>query len=395
MADKSNYYHNSAYVLRILRYAVTFLFIIFLISCIVIFRKDITIENIQLLAKFISFDSSASDYTEEFTITANEDSDIVMLRNNLGIINHNNISLCDLSGQKLFSYNFSLSSPAVVHDDHSIIVYDINGNSLTLFNSFSKIKDFKYKGNVLAADVNDDYFTVITDDDSYNSLLKVYAYSYHERDYIETFTLKSTDYLTSCGISHNGRFVVSSSVDATEGSFLSKIQIYDTSSKSTTPLYSHVINNEMPIKVGFSEDNQNAFVITDSAIHFFNNRLEAVSSHKFNQSKIQNFYDDDSMIILSERNNLSGNSVLLTGISKSGDVIFENNISDELYDVCIGNEKIFALGKQRVYEFSSEKDSLYSVVKEAELDSKYFSIICDTEDNCYVLSDSYVKRITF
>ncbi len=392
---KYKYYQQSALTLRILKYITIFALIVFLISCIVIFRKDITVENIQLLAKFINFDGSASAYTEEFSVTADDDSNVIMLRNNLGIINHNNISLYDLSGQKLFSYNFSLSSPAVVNDDHSIIVHDIEGNTLTIFNSFSKIKDFKYTGNVLSANVNDNYFSVITQDESFNSLLNVYSYNYHDRDYIDVYTLKSSDFLTSSAVTHNGRYIIASSADSNEGSYNSYVCVYDTASSSTEPLYRTNIPNELPIKSGFADDNSSSYVITDSAVHFFNDSLDNTHTYKFNQSKVENFYEKNNLIIFTERNNLSGNSVMLVAMNKYGNSLFNVNISDEVYDICIGKNTIFALGKKSVYRISEDKNNNYQISGKFDLSSKYFHIVCDTDDNCYILDDLYVKKVDF
>lgn len=395
-SNKSSYFQKSAFVTRIAKYVSILLFVIFLISCIVIFRKDITIENIQLLAKFISFSGSSSEYTDEFTITAGEDSDVLMLRDNLGIVNHNNISLYDLSGQKLFSYNFSYSVPSVVFDDHSIIVHDIDGNELSVFNSFSKLKSFKYNGSPLSSSVNGDYFAVITKDDSYNALLKVYKYDYQERDYIEVYTLKSsTSFLTAVSVASNGKYVLVSSADSSEGSYNCYVNIYNTTSEKTAPLYSYNIGNELPISVYFSDDGKTSYVITDSAIHFFDDELNLISTHKFNQSKVEDFYTGNDILVLTEKNNLSGNAVMLVGFNTRGENIFNLNVSDEVYDVSIGKEKIFALGKLCVYKFGINSDKEFVLENTHELSTKYFSIVSDTNDNCYVVNDSYVTKVKF
>lgn len=391
----SDYYQHSAFVLRIFKYISILLFVVFLISCIVIFRKDITLENMQLLAKFINIDVSSSVHAEEFSTTANDESDVVMLRDNLAVINKNNISLYDLTGQKLFSYNISLSSPAVVNDNHSIVVHDIDGNTLTVFNSFSKIKDFKYSGNVLSADVNDNYISVITEDETFNSLLKVYCYDYHERDFIDMYTLKSSHFLTSSAISHSGRFIVAASVESSKGSYKSSVNLYDTTSNSSTPISSYSIKNELPVKVGFADNNATVFVITDSAIHFLSDKFESSNVFRFNQSKVEKYYESDEMLIITEHNNLSGNSVLLTALSKYGDVIFEINISDEIYDIAIGKNKVFALGKQSIYEITKNKDDVFKITNASALSTRYFGIVCDTSDNCFVIGDAFVTKVNF
>ena len=391
----SNYYQQSAFVLRIFKYASVLLFIIFLISCIVIFRKDITIQNMQLLAKFINLDTGATEYVEEFSTTASDESEITMLRDNLAVINKNNISLYDLSGQKLFSYNYSLSSPAVVNDEHSIIVHDTDGDVLTIFNAFSKIKDFKYSGNVSSASINDNFFSVITDDESFNSSLKVYGYDYQSRDYLEIFTLKSSNFLTSSAVSHSGRHVAVSSVESDSGSYNCSVNLFDTSSDSSLPVLSYKIINELPVRVGFADDNSSLYVITDSAVHFLDSDFECSSIYKFNQSKVDKYYEGDEMLVFTEHNNLSGNSVMITALSEYGETIFELNISDEIYDIAIGKEKLFALGKRNVYEISKDKEDFYKVSGKSLLSSRYYRIVSDTADNCFIIGDSFVSKVNF
>ena len=393
--DKSRYYHRSAHLLRLAKYASVVALVLFLISCIVIFKKDITIQNIQLLAKFISFDSSSEEYDDEFTTTANSGSEIFMLRNNLGVVNKNNISLYDLSGQKLFSYNFSLSIPSVVHDSHNIIVHDIGGNSLTVFNSFSKLKDFKFSGEVLSSDIVENFFCVVTRDETFTSVLKVFEYSYHERDYLEKFTLKSSNHITSCAISHNGRYVAVSGTDSKDGNFTSYLHVYDTSSSSATPTHSFDLSNELPIKIGINAANSKYYAITDSSVHFLSAKPDENTFYKFNQSKVDKFYESDEMIIITEKNNLSGNSVLLTALSKSGESLFEINVPDVIYDISIGKNKVFALGKSKVYEISKDKDEIYSIFRTCDIKAKHFAIVSDTDDNCYIHNDSYISKVTF
>lgn len=398
MTDKKiaeEYFKKSALTIKIFKYIVISLFIIFLISCIVIFRRDITVQNIQLLAKYISLNSSSSVYSDEFSVSCSDDSTAIMLRDNLGIIDNKNIGLYDLSGQKLFSFNFAYSAPAVVYDKHSIIVYDVKGTELSLFNSFSKLKTMSFDGGISCADVKDDVFAVIYNNDSYRSILSVYEYSSKDNDYLETFKFSSSSaFLTSLSISDNSRYLLVSSTTSDSGNYLSSVMIYDTLSDSTQPLHSVQIPAELPVKVGFSNRNNSVYVITDSGIMFLNFNLEQTSYYKFNQSKIDNFYIGSDSIIITERNNLSGNTMLLTAISKSGEAIFKENVQDEIIDVCFGSDCIFALGKKSVHSFDIETDNSV-FVKSTYLNEKYYHIVSSTDDICYILNDNSAKRVSF
>ena len=87
--------------------------------------------------------------------------------------------------------------------------------------------------------------------------------------------------------------------------------------------------------------------------------------------------------------------MLLTALSKSGESLFEINVPDVIYDISIGKNKVFALGKSKVYEISKDKDEIYSIFRTCDIKAKHFAIVSDTDDNCYILNDSYISKVTF
>ena len=391
-----NYYKKSSFSLRIARYVVTFLFIIFIISCILVFRSDVTVDNIQLLSKFISLDDGSSlFYTEEFSVTATDEAECFMLRDNLGILNGSNFSLYYLSGQKLFSYDLSYSSPAAAFNDHNILCYDVGGNNASIFNSFSKLKSFEFEFPILSAYITKDHLAVATSDDTHKSAVIVYEYLNSTGDYEEIFRLYSSEkYVTNVCLTDDGDKLLVCSSSSKSGSFDCSISIYDVYSDSASPVHSVKITNELPIKAQFSNDADDIFAVTDSGVIFFDENLSETSSHRFNQSKTEAFYIGNDLIVLTERNNLSGNSMLLTGLSKDGDVVFSINTSDEIRDVAFAKDKIFALGDDGVYEYSKTSGE-YKLTNSSPLASRYNSIVSDKSGNCYIISNSYVKRIDF
>lgn len=394
MNDRQNmsaYYKKSAFAVRISRYAVTFLFITFLLACILIFGNDITAENIQLLAKYITLsDGSSSLYTDEFSITSNENSDLLMMSDNLVVVRNNNISLLDLSGQKLFSYDYSYSSPAVKTDGRSILVHDIEGTELSVFNTFSKIKTLDFDYNVTCADINQKGLLVVSNEESYRSAIVVYN-SHYEEIYR---WLSSENYITDAQLSSDGKYVLATYAEAHDGSYSCGVIILDTGVNSITPIHSAIITDELPIKVGYSSNKDSIYVITDSNIHFFSPDLELSQTHKFNQSKIENYYIGDDMIILTERNNLSGKSMTLTGLSLSGNEMFNLNVYDEVHDISIGDGKFFALGSKNVFEFSKSNNSYYQS-NSKNIGEKYNAVLCDSDNNCYLTTNTKVKKISF
>lgn len=386
-----SYYHKSAYVTRIARYVVTFLFILFLLSCIFIFSEDITAENIQLLTKYITInEGSYSNYTDEFSISAGENSEIITVSDNIAVVKNNNLSLYDLGGQKLFSFDYSFSLPSSKTDNRNLIVYDIGGKELSIFNTFSKIKTLNFNNGIYFADISDKGIVAVSKEESYRSALTVFNNNY--KDVYKW--LSSENYITHATLSHDGKNVLVVTADSNDASYSCSVLILDITSSSTKPKFSHSISGELPVCAGYSEDKSSIYVITDSNIYFYDSELKPKSTYKFNQSKIENYYISNNTIILTERSNISGNAMLLVGLSTSGDKLFDLNVLDEITDIAIGTNKFFALGKRNVFEFSNDNNG-YKQTHHQELNTKFNSIICDSDNNCYITSNSTVKKVIF
>lgn len=388
------YFSKSSFYIKIAKFAAIILMLVFSISCIISFRKDINIENIQLLSRFISLDGSSSHYTDEFPVTVKEDSDVIMLRDNVAVISNGNISLHDLSGRKLFSYNYSMSSPAVSCDDHYILVYDIGGSEATVFNSFSKIKTFKFDFPIYSADIKNDHIAVVTGNDLSRTILYVYKFDNKEKDYVLRYSKQFDRFINSVSLAENGKQAFVSTISSLNGKYDCLLSVFDTDSTSSSPILSYPSESELPVKVSISKNGAELYAVTDSSLMFFGKNLQNINTYHYNQNKISGYYSNNSLIVLTERNNLAGNSMKLTVLSSDGTKVRDFTVSDEIYDVSIGKNFVYALGKNSVYRYAVATDNIEQD-STSPIDVKYHSVVCDTQDNCYLVSFTLVSKVTF
>ena len=385
-----SYYQKSSFIIKLIRYAVILALIIFLISCTLIYRNDITVENIQFLAKYITLNNGSSHfYNEEFQINSTKKSDIFMLRDNVAIVDKSGVALYDLSGSKLFNYTYSYSSPSAVSDSHNILIHDIKGNELSIFNSFSRVFSQKYPYSIRSASINDNGFAVISGEKGYRSSLSVYNSNFKE--YFKW--LSEENYLSSVSLSPNGKHVAVTTVKAVDGAYNCAVRVFDTSKEKA--VYISDSFDELPVYISYSQNGKDIYVITDSNIKFYTSKLDFKASYKFNQSKIENYYTHADMILLTELNNLSGNSTKLLAFDTSGNKLFDFNINDSVTDISIGKQHIYALGNDGVYSYGFDSDYKYEFQGTAPINERYNSILCDSEENCYIVSDTTVVRVNF
>lgn len=380
----SKYYSRASYALKIARFCVVLIFVVFLLFCIFVFRDDITIDNIQYLMKYADFYDGADIKDDaNISISATNDSKMIAIRDNLAVISRDGIGLYDFAGRKLFNFDFAYSSPAFETDGRNILVYDIKGTGLSIFNSFSRLYSQNFEGGVKSADINENGFAVSTKADGFRSVAIVYNSSYKE-----FFRWQSAErYITTLALSDTASRLLCCAVNSDDGIFDSKILIFDTNSNTTSPLHSISLTDEIPLKCGFSKDNQSIFVMTDSKIHFFNKNLEEISSYKYNQSKTESFYINDNTIIFLESNNLSGNSMSVIAFDYTGNQTFKFNCDERIVDICESKHGVFALSNHSVFVYRYNNENALEFIEKKPLDYTYKHILCDT-DGRYILADT-------
>lgn len=385
-----NYYRKASFVLKIIRYLLTLIFIFFLISCTLIFRKDITVENIQLLAKYVSLGGGSSrHYEESIPINASDGADIFMLRDNIAVADKTGISLYDLSGDKLFNYRFSYSKHATVNDSHNILVYDIKGNEISIFNSFSRVFSQKYPYSVRCADINEKGFAVITGEKGYRSALIVYNDNFKE----QFRWLSEDNYLTSISLSPDGKKVAVATAKSEDGIYKCGIRIFDI--KEEEPCAVSGYFDELPIYISYSSDGENLYAVTDSGIIFCNSELKKTNYRKFNQSKIDSYHICDDVIVLCEVNNLSESSMTVTAFDNLGEKKFEFNVNDKVCDTVVKNDFAFVLGNDCVYKYKIHDNGTCTLVAYATISKPFGTVLCDSEGNCYIAGKSEIVRVDF
>lgn len=380
--DVSKYYVKSANILKLVLLLVMLLFVMFLLSCILMFREHITIDNVQYLMKYADFyDSSHASDEAEISITSDSNAHMFTIRDNLAVVTRSGIGLYEFSGHKLFNYNFSYSTPAAVNDGRNILVYDITGTQLSIFNSFSRVFSQEYPYSIKTACISPAGFAVVTGHSSFRSVAIAY-----NSEYKEVFRWECSDrYITSVDISDDGAYLLCTAVKSTDGMYDSQVIVYDIrNGKAVSQL---AIADELTFKAEFSQNRKNIFVLTDSKLYFTDDKLENTKEYKYNQSKCENFFVEKDIVIITESNNLSGNSMAITGFDFSGNKLFSVNADSKVSDISVSNSHLFALSPQSVYIYTFNEDKTLTLTEKKLTVSVFTEILADNNGR-YIIADS-------
>lgn len=154
-----------------------------------VFNKKRVILVVVLFAAVITaFFSNAhmrklfsTSETSELKFQTGVDYDIVTYGNDLLLINHEGITALNRSGNEMWNIVFSMTTPmADVRDDY-IMVADMNGKTVNLYEKDVLVSQIKTEKEIISAKVNKNgYIAVATDELGYRGLITVYDKSGNE-----------------------------------------------------------------------------------------------------------------------------------------------------------------------------------------------------------------------
>ena len=213
----------------------------------------------------------------------------------------------------------------------------------------------------------------------------------YNKEYEEIYRRMSADrYVTAVDLSIDGSRLVCSDVLSENGSYNSLITVTDMRSGET--LYQTSVSDELVLRTGFSDDGKSIYVITDSMLHFYSSELESVTDFKYNQSKTEKFFIENGVIVLTESNNLSGNSMTLIGFDFAGNQLFRENADSKITSVAVGKNELYALSSKYLYSYGFDENKSLTLRKKIATDGRFSTVLADSTGRCITASTKKAVR---
>lgn len=343
--------------------------VLFVLFAFYFYRDDITIENFRYMIKYLDFEApEATASIGEANVTFDGDTavEIMLYRNDIAVLKRTGLELYDLAGQKIFSSDYTMSSPRAVCGDKYMLIFDIGGNYASVYNTFSKIWETEFDYPIIDAAINDKgEFCIVTSEKGYTSA--VYMYN---SDFERTYRWLSGDkYVIDVSMSQsdNDKFIISA-LRAQDGFYTSEMILL--SNKSEERLASCSLYDQMALEV--SDFSNTVTLLTDKSISFFNaETLEKTSSATFSRDSLQDFLFNEkySVLVLSKKIIGSENDIYV--YTSDGTYINTFSMEGHIIDVCVTENNMYVLvsGKLIVYDLDTfEKNVL-------EVDKRYDKLI--------------------
>jgi len=373
----SEHYKQLAFKVSVFKYILAAFTIGFVLFCVTQYKSEITIENFRYMLKFFDFSSEGTDTGGQIPLSLDRQFVASGLRNNLAVADRTGLSIYDYSGKRLLHSSFQSEHVALSTSAKYVYAYDLGGNTLKIFNTYSEIYSLSTDYPILGLSNNEEgAFGIITAAQDYKSAIIIYNKEF-QQIYTRYF---GENYVTSLALNRYGNRVAAAINSVVNGDYMFELLEFDTETEE--PLNRLKFIGEMPLKVRYDYEG-NLVVLTNKSLRFFNKSLELMSEIFFEEKLPSNYFFYDNYAIMSYIiGSVKGGSEI--NVYKNDGALARTVQLDEgIRDIVAGEDKIYVLTYTKLH--------IIDIVKGQSGDS---STIVGTDPMKLVYSGDFVITIS-
>ncbi len=229
------------------------------------FRTDeINADNFRYLLSFLGDGETENENYNTIYYDNNETNRFALVRGDLAVVSNSGVAVYSLLGaRRSVDTTFKMDAPEVISSAKYMYIYDLGGTKLVAKSTLETVQTLNYEYPLRGATATDNgYFAVISEKKTSRSSVFVYDESFREVYNCSYGSL----YTLSIDLNADATRLVTASVEAVGGEFVTALYLYDLSKEE--PLVKHSITGEYPYRVAFG-DNGEIALLTDSRCHMY------------------------------------------------------------------------------------------------------------------------------
>lgn len=387
VADEKNYFSSLANkyskASHILYIALAVCFVITLLFN----SRLLTYNNFSYLIRDLNTAAEvASENYNSIPYANNEQRITKKFRGGIITASTSDMAIYTATGKKTLHLNESFVSPQIVASQKYSIIYDLGGNKFSVYNSFTRVHTEKMQFPISFATVGDNgWFAIVSKDNTHTSV--VYLYD-------DDFNLKCTysyasKYVFSASINDRGNriAIVTTEADVSGEKFHTRVEIYEP--KKTEPRATSRISAGLPCGSCFTDDGALQLLCTDGLYIINENNGTLKNKFNFNSQKVRksSLTKDGCAVVISNNKGTIENTVIV--FNKSGNSIYNNEISNGIFDIELFEDNVFINQSDSISKINIKngKTSTVSVFE------KGFDIIVYDSNNVLLCCQTKAKYI--
>jgi len=374
---ENKYYSNIADKIKLAKWFMIVFLVLFIFGGIILNSKELNADNLGYLFRYLNIQGSNKSVKSDFYVELDEASSICYYKNNIAVLRKNRLDIYDMNGKRNFTSKLIYSNPVLKSSDKYIITYDLGMNKFEIFNSFSRVFEYKSDRPVYNAQITDKGNIVyVTDEKGYNSAVYVMNNGFN----VIFKCLLEKDYIVSADIDDKADRLAVAGFFAQDGDYLSRVILYDTHSQE--PKKKIEVYGEQPY--GIKLNDNGAFAVFENSFRFYNLNGDEISNYNFMYRKIHavSLTQKVAAVVLNEKTLGTDDRVLI--FDDNDDILYDNVISAEIMDIKFSEDYkiLYFLTRTGLYKINIEQKTFEFVTDEYDETTNF--IVYANEKNIFL-----------
>jgi len=378
------YYEKIADYYRLIKYGMLVILAGFVLVVCIFCNRDLRPENFRYLFKYIDVDPVATSANyKDIYYNSNKNTHFAFYKGDLAVVGDGRLNLYNIAGNNILSEKLESENAVCDADGKYLVTYEPGGNSVSVFNSFSKLYTLTYDHPVISAYAGDNGgFSVITREDSYRSAVYIYNNAFKS-----VYTWRSNErYAASSAVSPNGKNAAVLSYAQSGGTYSRELTVRNVAKDKSVLTVSS--EGAIPLKVGFFSRGE-MYCLYGDGITFYNKDFDEEYAARF-EGSVQLFKAfSDGIILITGKTKADS---VVTFYGNDGEIKFTKNFQYSVLDAKIADDNIYLLTDGAVYRYN--EDGLARAEAEGGA-NKMFVFEDGNVMLCYEASTKLVKKDSF
>lgn len=366
------YYTRLANRAKIGMFAVIIALIAFCLLSYSFYPEELTVENFRYLLKFISFEQNEDvEVGSVISFDTDPTNKYAIVRGDIAVLSKSQLAVYDTAGQILQRVSLKNDNPMLLTAGKNMIIYDLGGKTLNVYNSFSPVYTENFGYPVLGVSTADNgSYAVLSGAKNYRSAVYVYDANYR----LVFSHYFPTEYSTALALDNSGKKVLVLSHISENGDYLGSAALFNTGTEEPLANFKYV--GELPLSCHFTSDD-GYMVLTDAYLRTYSADNTLNKEIPLPYGLMNCTYGEDYAFMIFDSAGLSENKTI-TVYDGNGNMLLEESVTVAPDDVLINDGRMYILSRGnltvhdlvnggKLFDIQTDNDAVDMIISENRL----------------------------
>ncbi len=358
------YYATVSARFKVAQRILVLLLVVFLLFSIFANIREITYSNLYYFVRDFgnAVDMESTNY-ETLSYDVYRDQTFSLYRGGIAAVSPSNVSVFTATGRRTLKSRSDYVVPYAVTSSNYLLVYDISGNTFSLYNSFSKVHTESFDYPITDAAISDSgVFALLSRSSANKSTIYVY------NDNIKlTGKYSKNLYALDLSIDKEGERMAVIYYDVGDGRGKSTLVVYDISQRKAEKgkdldedriLFETEAPYHFPLSCSFTDDGMLSF-ITNGSVMIFDEEYELYDKYDFS-GEISAVYTGKNGAAVALRSGALNDVNRIIAFDKNGKLLYNEVVRESVREISLLDRYIFIRSELGVSRIDTDNDELES-----------------------------------